>query len=171
MTGDQRAAHAVARVYLRRDLSGRITAENRLVWEVAYPNAFRDPIERHCKSANVEPDLLQALMREESALDPRALSWAGAIGLTQLMPSTGAMIAAQLKLKTPSTRELLDPDLNIRLGATYLGNLVKRFGGVKQYALAGYNAGETAVARWRKDSAGEVDEWVENIPISETRGY
>ena len=173
MAGDARAAHAVARVSLRRDLSGRITAENRAIWELAYPNAFRDLIEKHCKAAKgLAPDLLQALMREESALDPKALSWAGALGLTQLMPATARSVAAQLKIRNVTPRELLEPDLNIRLGAAYLGNLSKRFNGTAQFALASYNAGSGAVDHWRKDKPqDEVDEWVEDIPIAETRGY
>lgn len=172
LSGDQRAAHAVARVSLRRDLSGRFTPDNRFVWEVAYPRAFRDAIDEHCKSAGFDPDLLQALMREESALDPKALSWAGALGLTQLMPSTAKAVALSLKLRAPSTSALLEPDLNIRLGAAYLGQLLKQWNGNKQYALGSYNAGARAVAKWKEDRPQlELDEWVEEIPIAETRGY
>lgn len=173
MANDPRAAHAVARTSLRRDLSGPITAQNRPVWEVAYPNAFRELITKHSQAANgLDPDLLQALMREESALDPKALSWAGALGLTQLMPSTARAVAAQLKIKRVTTEMLLDPDVNIRLGAAYLSRLVQRYGGTHQLALASYNAGENAVDRWRRERPkDEIDVWVENIPIAETRGY
>src|SRR6185436_9607588 len=59
LAGDQRAAHAVARVSLRRDLSGRINPQTRPVWEIAYPNAYRPLIAMHTKEATVEPDLLQ----------------------------------------------------------------------------------------------------------------
>ncbi len=172
LAGDERGAHAVARVALRRDLSGRITPETRPTWEVAYPNAFRELIEKHTASAGVEPDLLQALMREESALDPNALSWAGALGLTQLMPSTARAVARQLRLGRVTTRKLLDPDLNIRLGAHYLGSLLKRFSGHTAFAVGSYNAGPGAINRWRSERSGmELDEWVEEVPISETRGY
>jgi soluble lytic murein transglycosylase len=172
LSGDERGAHAVARVALRRDLSGRITPETRSVWEVAYPNAFRPLIEKHTAAAGVEPDLLQALMREESALDPKALSWAGALGLTQLMPSTAQAVARQLKLKKVSTQSLLDPDTNIKLGAHYLGSLIKRFSGHTPYAVGSYNAGPLAIDRWRADRPGvPLDAWVEEVPIAETRGY
>ncbi|HYO66809.1 MAG TPA: transglycosylase SLT domain-containing protein [Archangium sp.] len=172
VSGDERGAHAVARVALRRDLSGRITPETRPVWEVAYPNAFRPLIEKHTAAAGVEPDLLQALMREESALDPKALSWAGALGLTQLMPSTAQAVARQLKLKKVTTQALLEPDLNIRLGAQYLGSLIKRFSGHTPYAVGSYNAGPNAIDRWRADRPGvPLDAWVEEVPIAETRGY
>jgi peptidoglycan lytic transglycosylase len=170
--GDQRAAHAIARVSLRRDLSGRITPKTRPIWEVAYPNAFRDMVERHCKSQGVEPDLLQALMREESALDPKALSWAGALGLTQLMPGTARTVARQLGLTKVNEKDLLLPDLNIRLGAKLLGGLVHKYGGNRAPALAAYNAGANSVDGWLHAAAGKpLDEWVEEIPIAETRGY
>ena len=77
-----------------------------------------------------------------------------------------------LKIKRPTQAQLLDPDLNIRIGAAYLSGLVSQFKGVKPYSVASYNAGPGAVNRWRKDMpAAEVDEWVENIPLTETRGY
>jgi soluble lytic murein transglycosylase len=172
MAGDERAAHAVARVALRRDLSGRITPQTRTVWEIAYPNAYRPLIEKHTKDAGVEPDLLQALMREESALDPKALSWAGALGLTQLMPYTAKAVAQQLKIKRFRVESLLDPDLNIRLGAHYLGQLVKQFDGNAPFAVGSYNAGSGAINRWRAERRGmPLDAWVEEVPIAETRGY
>jgi soluble lytic murein transglycosylase len=172
LAGDPRAAHAVARSSLRRELSGRVTPETRSVWELAYPRAFRDLVERHCRAAGVEPDLLQALMREESALDPQALSWAGALGLTQLMPYTAKAVARRLKIGRLTAARLLEPEINIQLGSAYLGDLVKRFEGTYELALAGYNAGGGAVDRWRRERPElELDEWVEEIPIAETRGY
>lgn len=170
---ETRTAHGMARLWLKKDLSQPVTSGSRALWEIAYPKAFRDLVVLHAKAADeLDPDLLQALMREESALDPKALSWAGALGLCQLMPGTAAGVAQQLKLKAPTRAALLEPDLNVQLGARYLSDLVRRAGGVKPYALAGYNAGEGAVARWQRER-GEValDEWVENIPLQETRGY
>ncbi|MDC0707246.1 transglycosylase SLT domain-containing protein [Stigmatella sp. ncwal1] len=172
LAGDERSAHAVARVALRRDLGGRITPQTRSVWEIAYPNAFRELIEKHTRAAGVEPDLLQALMREESALDPKALSWAGALGLTQLMPYTAKGVAQQLKIKNFRVEALLEPDLNIRLGAHYLGELIKKFDGHTPFAVGSYNAGSGAVNRWRSERPGmPLDAWVEEVPIAETRGY
>lgn len=173
MAGEERSAHGLARLWLRKDLSGPITAERRAIWEIAYPNVFRDLVVTHCKSADeLDPDLLQALMREESALDPKALSWAGALGLCQLMPATAAGVAMQLKLKQPRQAQLLEPELNIQLGARYLSDLLSRMKGVKPFALASYNAGESAVARWRKENGDDdLAAWVELVPLQETRGY
>ncbi len=173
LSGEARAAHGMTRLWLRRDLSGRLTSESRSVWEIAYPQVFRDLVVSASESADsLDPDLLQALMREESALDPKALSWAGALGLCQLMPATAAEVAAQLKLPRPTTAALLEPELNIQLGAKYLSGLVTRMKGTKQFALASYNAGEGAVGRWRRENGdGDVAAWVEGIPLQETRNY
>lgn len=173
MSGEERPAHGMARLWLRRDLSGPISRKTRLVWEIAYPKAFREIVEQSALEADaLDPDLLQALMREESALDPKALSWAGALGLCQLMPYTAAEVAAQLKLPRPTTAELLEPELNVKLGARYLSDLLTRFDGTKFYAVASYNAGPGAVGRWRRElPTTDLAAFVEQIPLQETRNY
>lgn len=173
MAGEERPAHGMARLWLRKDLSGPITRKTRLVWEIAYPKAFRELVESAAESADeLDPDLLQALMREESALDPKALSWAGALGLCQLMPYTAAEVAAQLKLPRPTHAQLLEPELNVKLGARYLADLVARFEGVRPFAVASYNAGPGAVGRWRRERpTDDLAAWVEQIPLQETRNY
>jgi soluble lytic murein transglycosylase len=168
-----RLAHAIARNELRVDLSGTVDVDSVAVWRVAYPLAFREEIEAHAQDAGVDPDLVQALIREESALDPKVHSWAGAIGLCQLMWPTAREVAGWLKIKGPlSLDRLHDPDLNVQLGSTYLGRLIKQFKGNFALALASYNAGAGAVSSWiGRSSAEELDEFVEEIPVSETRNY
>ena len=141
-------------------------------WDLAHDFASQLPTRATPPVQFVEPDLLQALMREESALDPQALSWAGALGLTQLMPYTAKAVAQRLKIGKLTPARLLEPEINIRIGSAYLGDLMRRFEGTFELALAGYNAGGGAVDRWRRDRPDlELDEWVEEIPIAETRGY
>lgn len=171
-TGDARSAHGVARLALRRDLSGPVAAGSRDLWTIAYPDAFRELVVRYTRGSPVEPELLQALMREESALDPHALSWAGAVGLTQLMLPTARQVAKALRLGAPTSERLQDPSTNIQLGAAYLAQLLTRWDGNVALALASYNAGAGAVSRWRAARPeAELDRWVEEIPLSETRGY
>lgn len=173
LAGKEREAHGLARIWLRKDLGRPINAETKALFVIAYPNAFRAEVEKASELADkLDPNLLQALMREESALDPKVRSWAGALGLTQLMPATAAEVAQKLKLGRPSTEDLLEPELNLRIGGRYLADLLKRAKGVKHYAVASYNAGEGAVKRWRlQNPDNAIDEWVEDIPLTETRGY
>ena len=170
--GDHRAAHGLLRTRARAAFRRPPDGENLRAWRIAYPPAFRDEVKRWAPPAGVPVDLVQALMREESALDPRALSPAGAIGLTQLMLPTAQSVARELKLGKVSRASLTDASLNIRLGARYLGELVRRFDGSVALALAAYNAGGGAVGRWLEQRRGlELDEFVEEIPVEETRGY
>jgi soluble lytic murein transglycosylase len=170
--GDHRAAHALLRSRARNALRRPPSAENVRAWRIAYPPAYRDDVKRWAPPAGVPVDLLQALMREESALDPRVVSPAGAIGLTQLMLPTAQSVARSLGLGRPSRGDLSRPDLNIRIGARYLGELIRRFDGSVALALASYNAGGGAVSRWLDARRGlELDEFVEEIPVEETRGY
>ncbi len=170
--GDSRASHRLLRAQGRQVLREPPAGMGLRVWQMAYPPAWRDLVVRFAPGAGVPPDLLQALMREESALDPAVVSSAGAVGLTQLMVRTAAQTAKRLALPAPSAADLTDPRLNIRLGAAYLGDLMKRFGGSAPLALAAYNAGEgNARAWWRSRGSLPLDEFVEEIPIQETRGY
>ena len=170
--GDHRAAHGLLRTRARAAFRTPPDGENIRAWRIAYPPAYREDVKRWAPPAGVPIDLVQALMREESALDPRALSPAGAIGLTQLMLPTAQQVARQLRLAKPSRASLTDASLNIRLGSRYLGELVRRFDGSVALALAAYNAGGGAVSRWLEQRRGlELDEFVEEIPVEETRGY
>ncbi|HTO96655.1 MAG TPA: transglycosylase SLT domain-containing protein [Myxococcales bacterium] len=169
--GDLRNAHAVVRIELRSLLRKPGSALARRAAALAYPLAFREQIEHVSETAAIPPDLLQAVLREESALDPRALSPTGALGLTQLMPATARMVARKLKLNGFSAGRLLDPEVNIRLGGTYLGELYARFQH-PALALASYNAGPGAVSGWLKARGTlPLDAFVEEIPLDETRGY
>jgi len=169
--GDFRNAHALVRTDLRSLLRRPATALALHAEALAYPLAFRDQIAKVSQGAAIPPDLLQALMREESALDPRALSPTGALGLTQLMPGTARTLARRLKIHAYQTSRLLEPELNIRIGGAYLGELYARFQH-PALALASYNAGPGAVSGWLKARGSlPLDAFVEEIPLEETRGY
>ncbi|MBN1207976.1 MAG: transglycosylase SLT domain-containing protein [Myxococcaceae bacterium] len=171
-TGRGWAARKVARVSLRHEASGPLSPSSRPIWEATWPLAYRSLIQRQAKAARVDPDLLQGLIREESRFNPRARSSTGALGLTQLMPKTAREVAASLKLASVGEQTLLQPAQNVRLGAAYLGQLLRRFNGNSAFAVAAYNAGPTAVERWKKAlPQAELDEWVEHIAFEETREY
>src|SRR5262249_34482201 len=99
-----------------------------------------------------------------------AVSKANAVGLMQVLPSTGKILAKQLRLRYAKTR-LTEPDFNIQLGMLYVAGLL-RSTGEPEYALAAFNAGEDRIATWRAERKyEEVPEVVESIPFTETRDY
>jgi soluble lytic murein transglycosylase len=116
--------------------------------------------------------LVLGIIRQESSFDPLAVSPAGAVGLMQIRPATGAETARRLG----TGADLRDPLINMRLGTAYLGGLLTAFDGQVPYALAAYNAGPHRVRIWQgempvpRDEAGMID-WIEMIPYAETRNY
>ena len=105
-------------------------------WEIVYPLAIK-----HKEPGGADPYLVNAVIRAESAFDIRAFSPAGAMGLMQLMPSTGRRLARKHKIRIKSVRDLFDPKINTRLGARHLGALIREFDGALVPAIASYNAG------------------------------
>jgi soluble lytic murein transglycosylase len=170
--GDARSASMLLRTVARGAIRRGPDDQNLRAWRVAYPPAFRQHVARWAPRANVPVDLFHALLREESALDPRAVSPAGAMGLSQLMLPTAREVARAIGMRRPTRGDLEVPAVSIRIGARYLGDLLVRFEGSIPLALASYNAGPGAVERWLADRGHlDVDEFVEEIPYQETRGY
>lgn len=121
--------------------------------------------------------LLLALIRQESSFNPEAVSPAGARGLMQLMPPTAAEVAARLGEPYALERLTADPAYNLRLGRAYLEEMLGRYRGSLPLALAAYNAGPGRVDAWlaaygdpRRGELTMLD-WIELIPIDETRHY
>ena len=124
-----------------------------------------------------ERPLLLAIVRQESAFAPDAMSSVGARGLMQLMPATAAGIAHKLQLQYSLARLTADGVYNLTLGRSYLEQLLDDFGGSYALAIAAYNAGPGRVRQWlhefgdpRGPGIGMVD-WIEMIPFNETRAY
>jgi soluble lytic murein transglycosylase len=124
-----------------------------------------------------EHSLLMAITRQESGFDRDAVSRAGARGLMQLMPATASDVARKIQLPFSSERLTTDGVYNVLLGRAYLEQLIDDFGGSYALAIAAYNAGPGRVRQWLRDygdprgGAVDVVDWIENIPISETRNY
>ncbi len=158
----------------RRDLAVRAGRKAYLAGaalpSVAYPVM-------NMPSGNPEQALLHAIARQESNFDHTAVSSAGALGLMQLMPETARGVAKLIQVHFSRGKLTDEPDYNIRLGRAYLGQMLDRFDGSYILAIAAYNAGPGAAARWVRENGdprtGEVDpiDWVEMIPYRETRNY
>jgi peptidoglycan lytic transglycosylase len=137
-----------------------------------YPLAYWDSVQKLAKDTGIDPYLVVSLIRQESLFDPKAISPASAHGLMQLLHSTAARTAARLKLAAPPRERLYEPEVNLKLGIHHLKELLQRFSNSTVKAVAAYNAGENAVARWETRFAGtEEDEFIERIPYTETQLY
>jgi soluble lytic murein transglycosylase len=141
-------------------------------WRILFPEAWWDIIKRESAKNNLDPYLVASLIRQESEFNPSVVSYANAYGLMQLLPSTGKAMAREEGMTHFETFQLLDPETNIRLGCRYLREMLNKLGGVPEYALAAYNAGDYRVEDW--EAAGPysgIDEFVESIPFTQTREY
>ena len=155
---------------------GAVAAANRAglrdALELRFPLAFRDRLPPFAEQAGVDPALAYAVARKESAFDPAAVSRVGARGLLQLMPGTARRVARSLDSPEPDAHALLDPELNLRLGSTYLGRMLERFPDRPAAAVAAYNAGPRAAEAWQRvPPPPEPALWVERITYGETRDY
>ncbi len=155
-----RALHAANQSGLTNDLALR--------FPVVWPERYRQHAEEH----GVDPSLVYAISRKESAFTPDARSPVGALGLMQVMPGTARAVAERLGMPRPAQSTLVDPDINLRLGVAYLAEMLERFDGNAILAVAAYNAGPSRVERWQEANAGQpAAVWIENITFAETRDY
>ena len=128
------------------------------------------------RAQGIPEDLFLRLVGQESRWNPRAVSQVGAQGLTQLMPATASVVARRMGASY-SPGMLDDPDYNMRLGSTYLGQMVGNFSGSYPMAIAAYNAGPGRPASWTafcgdpRGAATDPIDFIECIPFSETRNY
>ncbi|MBL8265797.1 lytic transglycosylase domain-containing protein, partial [Steroidobacter sp.] len=140
-------------------------------YELLYPQPYDAEVLSAAKLTSISPQIIYGVMRQESLYRRDALSSAGARGLLQMLPETARRTASKWNRPKPSPTDLFDPGINVPLGAANLRSLMDRFNGQTLVALAGYNAGPNAAARWMPAEALDPDVWVENIPYNETRNY
>ena len=137
--------------------------------QAIYPFPYFTQIDRWSQQFRLPPALVIALIRQESRFEPEILSRSGAVGLMQVMPDTGAWIASKRGIRTYSLKH---PEDNINFGTWYLDYTHNSFQNNSLLAVASYNAGPGAIARWvRQKGLGDADEFIENIPYAETRDY
>lgn len=166
--GDFGAAHALA----ARHLWGAVfTRREPQAVALMYPRAWRGSVEQWATTHGVDPSFAWAIMRRESAFRPDVTSSADARGLMQLIPPTARRIAVELQEPPLDADELYAPDANVRLGTWYLSQLFRRLSHPGLVAAA-YNGGPGPVTRWvARRGAIPFDQWIEEIPFKETRGY
>lgn len=139
---------------------------------IVYPFPFREMIEREAEEWGLDPILVGALIRQESAFVEGIRSSAGAVGLMQVMPATGAEVARAVGPRDYTPQSLETAEVNLHLGARFLIQMLDRFGPELPLVLSAYNAGPTRANRWKEfPEVGEWDRFTERIPFDETRGY
>ncbi len=141
-------------------------------WELVFPLPWWLLVEAEAERRGLDPYLVAALIRQESAFQPRAVLRAGARGLMQLLPSTARLVARKMGKPRPSRTRLFDPQTNVELGTQYLSQVLRRYDGRLEAALASYNAGPGRVDAWlARGKYRDPAEFIESIPFTETRNY
>jgi len=141
-------------------------------WRLLFPQPYWTELVADAGKNGLDPYLVASLIRQESEFNAGAISPANAYGLMQLLPSVGKAEARKQGLKVFATSQLLNPTVNLELGTANLKQVLDRFGGQVEYALAAYNAGDTPIRQWlASNDYKDVPEFVESIPYTETRDY
>lgn len=149
------------------------TGDARRYWAMAYPRAFPEKVIPLAQEHNVNPYMIWALMLVESSFNPDSLSIANALGLLQVIPRTGWKIAELFGSEDFGPFDLLEEDHSIEQGIFYFSRLVEKFHGQELLAFAGYNGGPHRVGGWLENRGHRIplDEFIEEIPFDESRGY
>jgi soluble lytic murein transglycosylase len=143
----------------------------RQAWEIFFPLIAWSTIKQEAKRYGIDPYIAAALIRQESVFNPNAISRVGARGLMQVMPATGQVISKRQGNGSITAADLYNATLNIKLGMNYLAQMIGEFGRI-EYAAAAYNAGPSRAQRWIAERGSmDIEDWIESIPFSETRGY
>ncbi len=137
------------------------------------PRAYEDAVVAAAAQQGLDPALLFAVMRVESVYNRRIVSYAGAIGLLQIMPRTGQLVAESMGRDDFTAADLLDPEKNLEMAAWYLASLLRRFDGRLALAVAAYNGGPHNVRKWMEgyEPTMPLDAFLERIPFDQTFRY
>jgi TolA-binding protein len=137
------------------------------------PRAYPELVQANADRFKLDPNLIWAIMRTESSYRLDVISRVGATGLMQIMPHTARRIAAAMNLRSYEHDQLFEPETNLMMSAWYLQALVQKFNGQIPLVAAGYNGGPHHVGRWldMRGARCDMDEFIEEIPFSESRRY
>lgn len=164
-------AHDRLHKYLKQYTFSEIEDNRGVILHTAFPNTYWEETQVATDGFRYESRIFHALVREESSFNKNIVSWAGAKGLSQLMPATAKQVAGWLKISVNSST-VFDPLTNLTIGARYLEYLHKFFDDNRFMAVGAYNAGEGNMQKWvRGEENPPTDHLIEAIPIRETRGY
>lgn len=173
--GNYEISHWVTRWHILDFKRQWPVGHNRLRWQIAYPPGYRGLLEKWANERGFVPEMLMAIVREESAFDPLRESYANAIGLTQMIYATAERFARGTSVKINKKvwrKNLRVPENNVEVGSNFLSFLFKKWDSHYILIPPSYNAGEGATARWlRARGTWPADEWLEEIAVDQPRRY
>ena len=141
---------------------------------VVYPRKYKDIVEQACSIYNVDPNLIYAVIKQESKFNPNAVSHSGAKGLMQLIDTTAQDMAENTNSIDKNNLDIYDPYTNIFLGTKYISYLINHFDGNYYLAITAYNAGMGNTKAWLKKEYTDYTTFsdvYECIEYSETKNY
>ena len=154
------------------NVGGKRYPEEQRLYLLRFPLHHDASIRREAAKNALDPAWVAAEIRAESVFDPNARSSADARGLMQVLPATGAGVAAKIGMPWTGGDSLYDADTNIAIGTAYLRQLMDKYGGKPYQVIAGYNAGPAPLGRWiSQRPTMDPDFWIETISYKETREY
>ncbi|MCB9538464.1 MAG: lytic transglycosylase domain-containing protein [Myxococcales bacterium] len=172
VVGDPERRYRAAMIRHHRLIDAAPQPGDAEIWRDLFPQGYAAYVDPAARALGVDPALIYAFIRKESAFDRDAVSPAHAVGLMQLLPRTARGIQSLRNDASAPTPDLFDPGTNVELGSWYVHALQTRFGGQLPLVAAAYNAGPTSLLGWfRGRKSAEVDVFVETIPFKETREY
>lgn len=170
--GNYQRASSIAQLEFAAERARLGIERGRSTWEFAFPQAFMPSVQKYSKQWGVPREFIWSIMRAESNYRREAISPVGAMGLMQIMPSTGLQVSKLMGESVFDPHQLLQPDIAIRFGSRYLQRLLQQFSSSIPLAAASYNAGPHRAKSWLFHFGQlDMDEFIEHIPFVETRNY
>lgn len=139
---------------------------------LVFPRPFRALVKKASREFGISSELIYSIMRQESAFNPRARSFADAFGLLQMLPEVAQKQASHANVSYKKPDDLFKPEVNIPVGASFLKKLELQWNNQLILTVASYNANDKAIQGWLNTRYnGNSLEFIEDIPYEETRGY
>lgn len=147
-----------------------VICANKLMIKILYKKEYSECVSKYAQMYNIDENLIYSIIKVESNFDANAVSSQNAQGLMQLMYATAEEVARKNNIEL-TEENILEPDINIKLGTIYLSTLLEKYECI-EVALAAYNAGSGNVDKWIENGIIKEDgSDIENIPFKETNNY
>lgn len=147
-----------------------VICANKLMIKILYKKEYSECVSKYAQMYNIDENLIYSIIKVESNFEANAVSSQNAQGLMQLMYATAEEVARKNNIEL-TEENILEPDINIKLGTIYLSTLLEKYECI-EVALAAYNAGSGNVDKWIENGIIKEDgSDIENIPFKETNNY